>query len=120
MIWARRVVLGTGLAVASLVVVPGMAGAASNCSTTPATINPSMTPPTPNCPTVPPTVGGNNQVVGNSTTVSSTPEPTPSSSTAGTSSLPFTGADVGELAVIGGAALVAGGILMRRRRTVTA
>jgi LPXTG-motif cell wall-anchored protein len=34
----------------------------------------------------------------------------------GTSSLPFTGADVEELAVVGVAAVLAGGLLLRRRR----
>ncbi len=43
--------------------------------------------------------------------------PTP---TATTSSLPFTGADVAELAVIGTGAVLAGGVLMRRRRRAVA
>ena len=37
-----------------------------------------------------------------------------------TSSLPFTGADVAELAVIGTGAVLAGGLLMRRRRRAIA
>jgi LPXTG-motif cell wall-anchored protein len=35
---------------------------------------------------------------------------------AGTTSLPFTGADIEELAVVGGGAVLAGGLLIRRRR----
>ena len=35
---------------------------------------------------------------------------------AGTSSLPFTGADVEELAVVGAVAVMVGGLLIRRRR----
>jgi LPXTG-motif cell wall-anchored protein len=38
------------------------------------------------------------------------------SSSNGSSSLPFTGTDVAELAAIGGAAVLAGGLLSRRRR----
>ncbi len=126
MIWARRLGLTAGLAVASMVVVPGVAGvagAAPNCPTTNSpTVSPSMTPPTPNCPIVVPTVQGTNTVVGpttsghQATTAATSTNPT----TGGTSSLPFTGADVEELAIIGGAALVAGAVLMRRRRTAAA
>ena len=122
MIWARRLAIGAGLAFASVAVVPGVAGVAGAAPTTncPAgtTVNPSMTPPTPNCPTVVPTVSGTAQPVAtsNEPTAAAT-STTPSS--AGTSSLPFTGADVEELAVIGGVALLAGALLMRRRRSAT-
>jgi len=42
---------------------------------------------------------------------------TPTSSSSGLTSLPFTGADVEELAVVGVGALVVGGLLVRRRRS---
>jgi LPXTG-motif cell wall-anchored protein len=35
---------------------------------------------------------------------------------AGSSSLPFTGADIEELAVVGAGAVLVGGLLIRRRR----
>jgi LPXTG-motif cell wall-anchored protein len=35
----------------------------------------------------------------------------------GSSSLPFTGADIEELAVVGAGAVLAGGLLLRRRRS---
>jgi LPXTG-motif cell wall-anchored protein len=37
----------------------------------------------------------------------------------GSSSLPFTGADIGELAAVGAGAIVIGGILVRRRRSAS-
>jgi LPXTG-motif cell wall-anchored protein len=37
----------------------------------------------------------------------------------GTSSLPFTGADIGELAAVGVGAIVLGGVLARRRRSAS-
>jgi LPXTG-motif cell wall-anchored protein len=37
----------------------------------------------------------------------------------GSASLPFTGADVGELAAIGAGAIVIGGVLARRRRSAS-
>jgi LPXTG-motif cell wall-anchored protein len=47
---------------------------------------------------------------------SGTPKVTLVSTTTGSSSLPFTGADVEELAVVGLGAVAAGGLLLRRRR----
>jgi LPXTG-motif cell wall-anchored protein len=118
MIWARRLVIGTGLAVASVVVVPGLAGA-STCTTTGSTVQPSMSTPT-SCPIVPPTVAASQTTAGTSSlpnTGTTGATSTGSDTTSGTSTLPFTGADVEELAVIGGVALLAGGLLMRRRRS---
>jgi len=119
--WARRLAIGAGLAggmaVALMTIVPGIAGATDpSCpTTTAATVTPSMTPST-TCPVQVPTVAASStQLVPASpgtTAASST-----SGSTAGSSSLPFTGADVEELAVIGGIAVLAGALLMRRRRT---
>ena len=59
-----------------------------------------------------PTVQGTAGTVGNPVpgTVSAT------STSTGSSSLPFTGADIGELAVVGVGAVLAGGLLLRRRR----
>ncbi|MBV8463352.1 MAG: LPXTG cell wall anchor domain-containing protein [Acidimicrobiales bacterium] len=79
-----------------------------------------MTPVTPNCPEVVPTVAATQTSASSGEPVAAGTSTTPSSSTAGTSSLPFTGADVEELAVIGGVALLAGALLMRRRRTAAA
>ncbi len=56
-------------------------------------------------------------------TTATTPDgPAPAATTvsASSTSLPFTGADVEELAVLGLGAIVAGGVLMRRRRRMSA
>ncbi len=119
MMWARRLAIGAGLVFASVAAVPGVAAqAATNCPTTNgATVTPSMTPTTPTCPVVVPTVAAGSQTLPNTgTTAGAAVTPPSSGSAAGTSSLPFTGADVEELAVIGGVALLVGGLLMRRRR----
>ncbi len=97
MTWTQRIGIASGLALASMFAVPAVAGAAdSTCYT---------------C--VPATVAG----------VSVTPTTTPttdgsrtSATVNGSSSLPFTGADIGELAAVGAGAIVIGGILARRRR----
>jgi LPXTG-motif cell wall-anchored protein len=109
--WARRMIVGASLAVASVAMVPGLAGAATSTGCTPAG---SVTEPG-NCVTTP-------TVPLSGTSTDPTPKlPTTSgSSGATTSSLPFTGADVAELAVIGTGAVLAGGVLMRRRRRVVA
>jgi uncharacterized surface anchored protein len=110
--WAQRICIGSSIAVASLFAVPSVAGADSTTTTTSCY---------PNCPqstvantsVVPPSTsggaGGNSNVSGNGskTTVSVN----------GSSSLPFTGADIGELAVVGVGAVVIGGVLARRRRS---
>ncbi len=94
---ARRLVIGSGFALASLVVVPSVAGAAdTGCYT--------CAPPA---------------VAATATGDGGTALPATSSAsgtTGSTSSLPFTGADVEELAVIGVGAVLAGGIMLRRRR----
>jgi LPXTG-motif cell wall-anchored protein len=107
--WARRLIVGSSLAVASLAMVPGIAGATgSGC--VPAG---SVTEPA-GC-VITPTVSGRTDPV---VPVSSG---TPAVKTASTtSSLPFTGADVAELAVIGTGAVLAGGLLTRRRRRAIA
>ncbi len=105
--WARRIVIASGMAAASLAVAPAVAGAA--------------------CPNPytcePPTIAGNSTSVPPANAASSLPFSQPSSSpttSSSSSSLPFTGADVAELAAIGTGAIVAGGLLMRRRRTANA
>ena len=58
-------------------------------------------------------------VLGTAGNLPYTASPTPgvtSPTAATTSSLPFTGADVEEMAVVGLGAVLAGGLLMRRRR----
>jgi LPXTG-motif cell wall-anchored protein len=111
-------IVGASLAVASVAVVPGIAGAASASNCVPAG---SVTEPG-NCVTTP-TVAVDGQTTDG-------PAAVPTSGTSGssgakttsatTSSLPFTGADVVELAVVGTGAVLAGGVLMRRRRRVEA
>ncbi len=99
--WTRRMMIASGVAVASLCAVPAVAGAAgTSCYT-------GCTAPTVSASTVPPpsTSGtGTNQA---------------SASVEGSSSLPFTGADVGELAAVGAGAIVVGGVLARRRRSAS-
>ncbi len=103
--WARRLIVGSGLALASMAVASGTAGAACtstgsmtqpSCVTTP-TVAADATPPAPARTSALPAADG----------------PAPSS---GTSSLPFTGADFEGIAVVGGAGVLAGVLLMRRRR----
>jgi hypothetical protein len=96
--WTQRICIGSGLALASMFAVPAVAGADTTCYTgcTPSTVQ--------NVSVVP----------------STTPVDGPARSSAlvnGSSSLPFTGADIGELAAVGAGAVVIGGILARRRRT---
>ena len=105
--WARRLIVGSSLAVASLVMAPGIAGATPGC--VPAG---SVTEPA-GC-VVTPTVSGKTDPL---PATSGTPTP-PTTSTP--SSLPFTGADVAELAVIGTGAVLAGSLLARRRRRAIA
>lgn len=106
MMWARRLLIGSGMTVASLALVSGVAGAAScgsmsgvSCSVTPTVSGVTSAPPVTSATSALPYE-------------SAAPSPT-----AAPSSLPFTGADVAELAVIGAGAVVAGGLLARRRRT---
>ncbi|MGD0882528.1 MAG: LPXTG cell wall anchor domain-containing protein [Acidimicrobiales bacterium] len=98
MTWAQRICIGSGLALASVFSVPAVASAATaNCYT-------GCTPPT----------VANNSVVPPTTTPGTG---TTSQTVSGSSSLPFTGADVSELAAVGIGAIVIGGVLVRRRRT---
>ena len=110
--WARRVIVGASLAVASLAMVPGIAGAdpASNCVSAGSVTTPN------DCVTTPTVSGKSTDPV---VPVSSGSSVVKTASTT-TSSLPFTGADVAELAVVGTGAVLAGSVLMRRRRRVVA
>jgi LPXTG-motif cell wall-anchored protein len=111
--WARRLIVGASLAVASVAMVPGIASA-DTTSCVPAG---SVTEPS-NCVTTPTVANdGNDGAVQTPVAPITSVTPTPPSST---SSLPFTGADVAELAVIGTGAVLAGGVLMRRRRRIAA
>jgi hypothetical protein len=108
MMWARRLIIGSGLAVTSLLVAaPTVAGAAASCGSM-SGVGCSVTP-----------------VIAASSTSAAAPTtgatgtdgfPGSTSPTSTTSSLPFTGADVEELAVVGAGAVLAGALLMRRRR----
>jgi len=99
--WTKRMGIGTGIALASVFVVPTVAGAASTtCYTgcTPSTVSPNTV-----LPPSPPSTGGPQTAA--TTTIAN-----------GSSSLPFTGADIGELAAVGVGAVVIGGVMTRRRR----
>jgi LPXTG-motif cell wall-anchored protein len=107
-------IVGASLAVASMAMVPGIAGAASTSNCVPAG---SVTEPG-NCVTTP-TVAVDGQS-NDGPTVATSGSSGAKATSATTSSLPFTGADVVELAVVGTGAVLAGGVLMRRRRRVEA
>ena len=96
--------IGTGIALASIFAVATAVGAASTtCYTgcTPPTVSPnSVQPPSPSTDGQPQTAAA--------TTIAN-----------GSSSLPFTGADIGELAAVGIGAVAIGGVLTRRRRRTT-
>jgi hypothetical protein len=102
MSWTKRITISSGLALASLVAVPAVAGAAGCYPTcTPSTVaSTSVLPPA------------------SSTTHGTDPVHT-TAQVNGSSSLPFTGADVGELAVIGAGAVAVGVVLTRRRRNAS-
>ena len=102
--WARRVCIGSGIALASLVTVPAVSGAAATAPTG-CYVSSCTTPTVSNNVVPPPNDGGGTHT---NAAVSTIPS--------GSSSLPFTGADIGELAVIGAGAVVIGGVLTRRRR----
>jgi LPXTG-motif cell wall-anchored protein len=103
--WAKRLVIGAGLAVASFLMVPGVAGAGTTSCYTGCT---------------PPTIAATSVGVAPAGALpySSTTSAATTTNPEGTSSLPFTGADVEELAVVGVGAVLAGGLLLRRRRSV--
>jgi len=99
----QRIVIGSGIAVASLLAVPAVAGATDNSGCYVGNVACTGS-----------TVNGNNVAV---------PPPTDPVQTAASvsnpSSLPFTGADIGELAAVGAGAIVVGGVLARRRRSAS-
>ena len=98
--WTQRICIGTGLAAVSLFAVPTVAGATSTTCYTDCT---------------PPAVVDN--IVPPPATVTPVTDPVHTTATVnGSSSLPFTGVDVGELAAVGVGAIVIGGVLTRRRR----
>ena len=95
--WTQRICIGAGLAVVSMFAVPTVAGADATCyvGCAPPAVSPNSVPLT-----APKSADG----VHTSVMVN------------GSSSLPFTGADIGELAAVGVGAVVIGGVLTRRRR----
>ena len=99
---SQRICIGAGLAVASMIALPTVAGADSSCYTgcTPPIVSPTSVPVSPK---------GTEPV--HAAVVATTSN--------GSSSLPFTGVDVGELAAVGVGAVVIGGVLTRRRRRIT-
>jgi LPXTG-motif cell wall-anchored protein len=106
--WARRVIIGSSLAVGSMAFIPGVAGAAS--CVTPATMS------EPSC-VVTPTIAATAEP--SSLPYTASPSSATPAGTATTTSLPFTGADVEELAIVGAGAVLAGGLLIRRRRRIS-
>lgn len=98
--WARRLIVASGLAVAGLAVASGTAGA--DCTSTG-----SMTQP--GCVSTP-SVGASSTV--QAPAVAPSHDPTSN----GTSSLPFTGADFEGLAIVGTAGVLTGVVLLQRRR----
>ena len=96
MTWTKRITISAGLALTSLVAVPAVAGAAG-CYT-------GCTPPDVHNTVVSPPGGGTDPV---HTTAQVN----------GSSSLPFTGADIGELAIVGAGAVAVGVVMTRRRRS---
>jgi len=97
MTWTKRITLSAGLALTSLVAVPAVAGA-DGCYT-------GCNPPTVSSTLVsPPATDPVSHV-------------TTTAQVNGSSSLPFTGADIGELAAVGAGAVVVGVVLTRRRRS---
>ena len=103
MTWTKRITLSAGLALTSLVAVPAVAGA-----TTPTTTLPGCYP-TCAAPNVNGTAGTPTSTDGVHATTTAQVN--------GSSSLPFTGADIGELAAVGAGAVVVGVVLTRRRRS---
>ena len=105
--WTQRVCIGAGLAVTSMFAVPAVAGADTTCYTgcTPPSVSPTSVPTPTTSPTNDAPGTGTNGVTPAATTLAN-----------GSSSLPFTGADIGELAAVGAGAVVIGGVLARRRR----
>jgi hypothetical protein len=103
MMWAKRVLVGSGLAMASVLVVPAVSGAATNCVQTE-----SMNEST--CVVIPAVNDVSGTVAPVATGGGKSTDPV-----SGTTSLPFTGADIEELAVVGAGAVLAGGLLLRRR-----
>ncbi len=101
MIWVRRLMVGGGLVAASFLVTAPMAGAVDTYVSTP----PAVSSGTSSLPftSEPPATGATATSTGTGTAL-------------GSSSLPFTGADIAELAVIGVGAVAAGRLLLVRRR----
>ena len=98
MMTTKRICITICLAVATLLAVPAVAGAADTACYTEC-VPPSVSPNTVPLPY---------PVAANPTTTAQVVN--------GSSALPFTGADYGELAVVGLGAVVIGGVLTRRRR----
>ena len=112
---ARHLLIGGGMIVASvgaaLATMPVTANAASPSDTSCYTCSPPP-PPTTDPNQLPFTPSGGTTPTSSSTNANANVTQQQSSIT----SLPFTGADVEEIAVVGGGALVVGAVLTRRRR----
>ena len=101
MTWAQRICIGSqGWLWRPWSPVPAVAGAtAPGCYT-------GCTPPNVQGTVVTPPASGSSGSVSTTASVAN-----------GSTSLPFTGADIGELAVVGVGAVAIGGLLARRRRS---
>ncbi len=105
----RRLLAGSAVAAAMVLMSAGLAGAAVPTCVVPQTMQ------EPACVVVP-TVAGDASTVSPSAAPSSDAVPGNTAPVAtAPSSLPFTGADIEELAVIGAGAVIAGALLLRRR-----
>jgi hypothetical protein len=136
MMWARRLIAGSGMAIAVVLVAPHAAGAATPCTTPgsmtvpaahaalPATGHTAVAPQS--CAKTPTILSTPNKVVPTIAATHTVPTPvsatssTPAATSASPGGLPFTGADIGEIAAVGLAAVMAGLLLMRRRHRMLA
>lgn len=103
MIWVRRLMVGSGLVAASFLVAAPMAGAVDTYVSTPPGVSSTATTPPSALPFTSEPAATGAAGTGTGTEL-------------GSSSLPFTGADIAELAVIGVGAVAAGRLLLVRRR----
>jgi LPXTG-motif cell wall-anchored protein len=119
--WTRRVAAGAAVGAIVVLLSAGTAGAAGS---TPSGCVIPQTMDEPTCVVAPVVVASSNSpsLPFTGTTPATGPAVTPAAATppsASPTSLPFTGADVEELAVVGVGAVLAGTLLLRRRRRTT-
>jgi hypothetical protein len=125
--WIKRTVVGSCVAAASLLAMPAVAGAQcivsqsmtepGGCASPPIVVGTSVTPPPVNTVAAAVVAPPADTLTTAAPATGSKPDVAAASvAPATTSSLPFTGADVEELAGLGIAAVLVGGLMVRRRR----